>query len=243
MITNMQKEIIKTPVGDLVPFYEISDGRQKNRPSVEYFKGGALYSIYLQEQTEIQTPLGKVPAELITFYESGAIKRIFPLYGQLSGFWTEDQEYELATDIEFNLQGEMKKVKPMCLYFYESGQLASITIWPKERLTVHTPYGDITTDLGVEFYESGEIKSVEPVLGSILRLPKSEKFRVEPLIQSSDGVTNWNDGVLYPYYSMAFRMHANDNSLKFEKDGRIAGIRTVPLYKYKKYVEKTRIAI
>ena len=239
----MQKEIIKTLVGDLVPFYEISDGRQKNRPSVEYFKGGALYSIYLQEQTKVQTPLGKVPAELITFYESGSIKRIFPLYGQLSGFWTEDQEYELATDIEFILQGEKVSVKPMCIHFYESGKVASITIWPKERLTIKTLYGDITTDLGVEFYESGEIKSVEPVLGSVLKLPKSEKFRVLPLIKSSDGITNWNDGVLYPFYSMAFRMHADDNSLKFEKDGRIAEVRTVPLYRYKKYSKEKQIAI
>ena len=198
----MKRTVLDTPVGKLVPFYEISDGRQKNRPSVEYYKSGDIYSIYLQEQTIIDTPIGKVPAELITFYENGGIKRIFPLYGQLSGFWTEEQEYELASSFDFVIQGERKKIKPLCIQFFESGKVCSITIWSKERLTIHTLYGDITTDLGVEFYETGEIKSIEPVIGTKLSIP--------------------GKGIIYPYNFFRLRMHADDNTLKFDRQGHLA---------------------
>ncbi len=200
----MKRIVLDTPVGKLVPFYEISDGRQKNRPSVEYYKSGAIYSIYLQEQTIVDTHIGKIPAELITFYEFGGIKRIFPLYGQLSGFWTEDQEYELAKEMTFVIQGEKKTVKPLCIHFYESGKVNSITIWSKERMTIHTLYGDITTDLGVEFYESGEIKSIEPVMGTKLAIP--------------------GKGIIYPFNVFKLRMHADDNTLKFDKIGNITAV-------------------
>lgn len=226
-----QEKNIETPLGKLIPFFEISDGRQKNRPSVEYFKTGELYSIYLQEQTLVKTPVGMMPAELITFYKSGAIKRIFPLYGQISGFWTEEDEYRLATEISIPVLDRVIKVKPLCIYFYESGVIRSITIWNKERISVDTQYGSVTTDLGIELYETGSLKSIEPVLGTKLIIPPSQRDKVESRIISSDGKINWNDGEIYPYYAMAFRMHADDNSLKFNIDGSIREVRTVPLYR------------
>lgn len=236
----MKKMVIDTPLGKLIPFYEITDGRQKNRPSVEYYKSGALYSVYLQEQTVVKTPAGDMPAELITFYESGAVKRVFPLYGQLSGFWTEDQEYGLATSQTFIVQGKGVAVKPMCVHFYESGKIASITIWPKERMKISTRYGEITTDLGVEFYESGQIKSIEPILGTKIFVPLSEKNTVMAGLESSDGKPEWNGGVLYPFYSLAFRMHADDNSLKFDIRGHISEVKTVPLFrKYNRKLNRT----
>ena len=201
----MRKTTVETSVGKLVPFYEISDGRQKNRPSVEYYKSGALYSVYLQEQTKVHTPVGDMPAELVTFYESGNVKRVFPLYGQLSGFWTEEQEYELAKPMTFIIQGKEVSVKPLCIHFYESGKICSITIWSKERMTVHTLYGDITTDLGIEFYETGEIRSVEPVIGTKLVLP--------------------DRGVVYPFNFFRLRMHADNNTLKFDKTGHLTEIK------------------
>ena len=230
----MDRQIIKTPVGDLVPFYEIEEGRQKNRPSVEYYSSGELYSIYLQEQTIINTPVGEIGAELITFYKSGAVKRIFPLYGQCSGFWSEDDEYSLAEEVTVPLFGKEVSVKPMCLYFYESGTLRSLTIWPKEKLGVATRYGIINTDLGVELYESGRLKSIEPVLGTVIRADISERERLTPGITSSVGDTDWNDGVFYPYDATRLRMHADHNSLEFDEKGAIKKMKTVPLYRKKK---------
>ena len=114
----MKQTVIRTKVGDLIPLYDISDGRQKNRPSVEFFDSGEVYSVYLQERTNIKTPVGEIPAEFVTFYKSGAVKRVFPLYGQLSGFWTEDQEYELATEITVKFLGKPFSVKrPVFIQF------------------------------------------------------------------------------------------------------------------------------
>ena len=227
----MKKTVIRTKIGDLTPLYDISDGRQKNRPSTEFFDSGEIYSVYLQDRTTIKTPVGDIPAEFVTFYKSGAVKRVFPLYGQLSGFWTEEQEYELATDITINLFGRKITVKPLCLYFYESGQLKSITIWSKERITVSTRYGDITTSLGLSFYEDGNLESIEPVLGSKITVPESEREDVFPVVISSDGKPNWNGGILYPFYARLISINADDNSLKFTDDGKIKSIRTVPLYR------------
>ena len=38
-------------------------------------------------------------AEQVSFYESGALKRIFPLNGTLSGYWTQEDEAKLATPL------------------------------------------------------------------------------------------------------------------------------------------------
>ena len=50
----------------------------------EYYDNGGIKSIYAQEPVKIKTSIGIIKAEFITFYESGAIKRIFPVYGGTS---------------------------------------------------------------------------------------------------------------------------------------------------------------
>ena len=105
----------------------------------------------------------------------------------------------------FTIQGKKVSVKPLCIHFYESGKICSITIWSKERMTIHTLYGDITTDLGIEFYESGEIRSVEPMIGTKLNIP--------------------DRGVVYPYNFFRLRMHADNNTLKFDKTGHLAELK------------------
>ena len=72
-------------------------------------------------------------------------------------------------------------------------------------MTIHTLYGDITTDLGVEFYESGEIRSVEPIIGTKMMIP--------------------GRGVVYPFNFFKLRMHADNNTLKFDKNGHLAEIK------------------
>jgi len=87
---------LQTPLGNLVPQYEAEDmGRRSVKP-ICFYKDGSLKSLPLQSQTILDTPAGPMPAELVTFYPSGAIKRIFPLDGKLSGFWSWQNEYKLA---------------------------------------------------------------------------------------------------------------------------------------------------
>jgi len=92
---------LQSPLGNLVPQYEAEDmGRRSVKP-ICFYKDGSLKSLPLQSQTILQTPAGPMPAELVTFYRSGAIKRIFPLDGKLSGFWSWENEFKLAVEIAF----------------------------------------------------------------------------------------------------------------------------------------------
>ena len=86
----------------LIPQYTINY-RKRNSPSCYFYPDGNLQKLALEDQTEITTPIGILPAELITFYRSGNIKRIFPLNGKLSAYWDEADEYNLADKITLNL--------------------------------------------------------------------------------------------------------------------------------------------
>ena len=202
----MRKMVIDTPLGKLIPFYEITDGRQKNRPSVEYYKSGALYSVYLQEQTVVKTPAGDMPAELITFYESGAVKRVFPLYGQLSSYWNVEDEIENAPEYVFAINGQNISIRPQCIYFYPSGKIRSITLWPVDTITVNTPVGTVTSKLGIEVYEDKTIRSIEPAFGTVLS-------------------TRYGDA--RPFMVRKHMMHAEDASMRFGKEGNLESFATL----------------
>jgi hypothetical protein len=53
---------------------------------------------------------------LITFYEDGSIESLFPLNGQISAFWSEEEEGALARKFDFTFH---------------------------ERITIDTPIGKI----------------------------------------------------------------------------------------------------
>ncbi|MDY5576390.1 MAG: hypothetical protein SPF70_02770 [Lachnospiraceae bacterium] len=205
VITSEYSEL-KTKYGKFIPAYELSDIRKKYRPTVEFYDDGMIRSIYLQEQTEIETGIGRIKAEHITFYENGNIRRIFPLYGQINGYWTEENEYELAEEITLPVLGTELVCKPLCIHFYPDRNLHSITIWPKTTLDIDTAYGKIKTRLGVELTEEGILKSIEPAFGTQLQ-------------------TQW--GILFPFDTDAFMMHADHNSLVFHEDGTILSAKTI----------------
>lgn len=205
VITSEYSEL-KTDYGKLVPAYELSDIRKKYRHTVEFYETGNLRSIYLEEQVEVETPAGRIKAEQITFYENGNIKRIFPLYGQINGYWTEENEFELAEEAVIPLLGQQVVCKPLCLHFYPDKALQSVTIWPRTIMEITTKYGKIKTRLGVELTEEGNLKSIEPVFETQLQTP-------------------W--GTLFPFDTEALMMHADNNSLVFDKAGSILSAKTV----------------
>ena len=195
---------LETPIGILVPQYEDDGARRKNAPSLSFYESGAIKSISLQQRTSVPTPLGPVPAEVITFYESGRLKRVFPLNGKLSGFWSEENEYQLAPPLSLRLPWEAVSIKPISVYFYESGAVKSVTLWPKEHLTVPTPTGTIETRIGFSLYESGAIRSVEPRKSTPVSTPA---------------------GTFHAYDIEAEGICADRNSLVFT-EGRVAGLKT-----------------
>ncbi|NTW84012.1 MAG: hypothetical protein HGB36_11710 [Chlorobiaceae bacterium] len=158
-----QENILKTPYGSLVPVYESEDLGRRNLKPVYFNKDGSLKSISLQSQTVLDTPAGKIPAELVTFYKNGSLKRIFPLDGKLSGFWSWKNELALTESITLDTPAGTLTAKFIGIQFFESGALKSLTLWPGETIALTTPVGKITARKGVAFYETGEIRSFEPL--------------------------------------------------------------------------------
>lgn len=198
--------IIHTTYGDFIPNETNHEPRKKYRPSVEYYEDGGLRSVYMESVTPVRTSLGVIEAEMITFYENGAIKRLFPLYGQIGGYWTQEDEYQLAREITVPAFGKVYRCKPLCLYFYPDGALKSVTLWYRDFVTVPTAYGEVKTQFGFSLYEDGALQSVEPIYGTALE-------------------TEW--GLLKPYDHTHNPIHADHNSLSFDEHGRLRSARTV----------------
>ncbi|MDP8306423.1 MAG: hypothetical protein RAO75_07985 [Candidatus Chlorobium antarcticum] len=197
---------LQSPLGNLVPQYEAEDmGRRSVKP-ICFYKDGSLKSLPLQSQTILQTPAGPMPAELVTFYRSGAIKRIFPLDGKLSGFWSWENEFKLAVEIAFSTSSGTFATKIIAAQFYESGALKSITLWPGQRITVNTPLGSFNARKGVAFYENGSIRSFEPL----------KKIELPTPIGTFTAYDNEPNGI-----------HGDTNSVQFSEEGAITGLSTV----------------
>lgn len=211
-----KRNVITTPYGDFVPKYQGEDVRQKYRNAVEYYASGALKSIYLQNRTAIDTPIGQMDAELITFYENGKLCRVFPLYGQISAYWSEEEEANLEIIREIHVGNHMYVCKPRCLHFTDFGVLQSITIWKTHPVAIPTEYGVIETKVGIAFYPNGSIESLEPTYETILCI---EGRAVRPFDYQADG------------------LHADYNSLVFSESGKIKGIRNhdSETYYYRKH--------
>ena len=118
---------LKTSIGILIPQYETKDERRKLTGTLEFYENGDLMYICLDEQINIKTNIGIIPAEKILFYENEKIKRIFPLNGKLSGYWTEENEYNLAKIIHIKNNKYSFSAKFISIAFYKSGNLKSLT--------------------------------------------------------------------------------------------------------------------
>lgn len=114
---------------EIIPAYEAVDVRKKFRNSIEYYRSGRVRSLYLQDAVEVNTEIGRVKAELITFYENGLIKKIFPLYGQISAYWSEEQESEEAPVAAVSFAGKNLNLKVESITFFEDGNIRSIDFW------------------------------------------------------------------------------------------------------------------
>lgn len=209
VVVNETNEL-KTPVGVLTPQYmeaEASEDRiKKVIPSVKFFEEGQLKSVALESKTSVTSPMGPMDAELVTFYESGELHRIFPLNGQINGYWTEEDEKENATSYNINLGFSSFEAKLVGLRFYPAGALRSLTLWPGEVVTIDTPLGEIATRVGVSLYEEGSLHSIEPAVPQYISTPI---------------------GLVQAYDEWAIGIHGDSNSLVFTKLGMLSSIKTM----------------
>jgi antitoxin component YwqK of YwqJK toxin-antitoxin module len=204
-----QENCLPTPVGVLIPQYSpatFGERQKKYRSSLDFFENGQIKSAALDKQIEIQTPIGPMKAELVTFYKDGNINRVFPLNGLIDGYWSEANEREIAEVLDFDLSCGQIHAKVIAIHFYPSGALKSLTLWPGEGMSLETPLGPIACRAGVSLYENGALRSVEPA--SAVELPT-------PL------------GLIKAYDPEIIGMHADQNSLQFDEDGALTAITTI----------------
>ena len=200
-----EENILKVGEYTFIPLYGSGELRRKEFPQIKFYKNGNLKSLALMEPTKISTDMGEYEAEKISFYEEGEIKRVFPLDGRMSGYWTEEDEEKLAKIQEFKLPFGDFKAKVMTLNFYKNKKLKSVTFWPKERVEVKVVNTKIKVKVGISFYESGLISTCEPSMPTIIKTPIGD---IEAFDKNVIGI------------------HGDDNSLKLYEDGNIKSMIT-----------------
>jgi hypothetical protein len=198
--------LIHTKYGDFVPQYGNPGFRKKQFAALSFYKSGKVRSISLEQQTEINTPIGIFPSELITFFENGFINSLFPLNGQISGFWSEEEEGELAQRFHFSFPFGDFYAKIIGLRFYQDGRVRSLILWPNEKIIIDTPAGKMPVRIGFKLFEDGRIESVEP----------AEPFLIETPI-----------GSINVYDVDALGIDADKNSLCFDRKGRLVSLLTL----------------
>lgn len=213
----------------LIPRYSMPDARSRYKDPVVRYEDGRLKSIYLESINEIHTPVGFLNAEYITFYRNEKIHRVFPVYGQISGFWSEEEEKELLSKSVVKIGDRLYSGMFSCICFYETGEVKSLTIWPGEHIEVDTDYGSITVRYGIEFYKSGKIQSLEPDKSTVIVHDTGQYVAHNPL---AVGITGEN------------------NSLYFDEAGKVikltsvlTGIRCIPLNSEPEFELKAKLML
>ncbi|MBR1893529.1 MAG: hypothetical protein IJ815_08365 [Lachnospiraceae bacterium] len=65
-----EESVLDTPYGRLIPNYSDSEIRKKYRDAVTFFEDGSIESIYLENPQPINTSVGFIDAELVTFIQT-----------------------------------------------------------------------------------------------------------------------------------------------------------------------------
>jgi len=197
---------LETSLGRLTPQHSIDDTRRMQLPQVTFFPNGQVRSLPLETRTVVATPVGELPVELVTFHENGAVARVFPLNGKLSGYWTEADEAGMAETLRLDTPVGRIASRFVSLAFSPDGALRSLTLWPGEEVTVKTPVGNAPVRLGVSFHPGGALRSVEPARPMETPTPA---------------------GVIWAYDPDAVGISGDENSLAFEPSGAVSRVATV----------------
>lgn len=196
---------LDTPLGLLVPQFSARDQRKRKLPVISFHQNGMIRNLPLENQTVVPTPLGPMPAEQVTFHDNGAVRRVFPLNGTLSGYWAEEDEAALSTPLALDTPLGLVEVRPVSVYFGPGGNLRSLTLWPGTVLHVPTPQGTLAVRHGVAFHDSGVLRSVEPARAVAVPTPIGELLAFD---QDAVGICG------------------DRNSLRFRENGALLGLTT-----------------
>lgn len=197
--------LLGTPHGALPPQYSTDDLRRRTVQAVHFYDNGALRHLPLETRTEIMTPAGPLLAELVTFHKCGALSRVFPLNGKLSGYWSQEDEGRLAEPVTLATPLGPVSARLIAASFRPDGTMRSLTLWPGETLDVATPAGVLSVRIGVSFRADGSVQSVEPARPQTVATPV---------------------GQVRAFDLDACGIHGDHNSLRFAPDGAVSGVAT-----------------
>lgn len=183
-----------------IPRYSYGDVRRKDLPAIQLYKSGEIKGIDIEGVASVQISNYHLKAEKVTFYKNGRIKKVFPLNGRLSAYWSEDEEYKLAQNIRFTFGFGSVNNKIICVKFYESGAIKSLTFWPKERISIKYKDRIIRCRTGISMFENGKLMTCEPSTPVEVSTPIGN---LEAFHKNSIGITG------------------DSNSLKFDKEGNV----------------------
>jgi hypothetical protein len=200
-----EPNVIHTIHGDFIPRYSSPGIRSKDLKSLSFYESGAIKIISLEERTEVKTPLGPMPAELVTFHSDGSLDSVFPLNGQIGFSWSIEEEAKLSPIFDFDFQFAKFSAKIIGIRFYESGAPKSLILWPGEVVALQTPLGGHLARIGFRMHEDGSLESFEPAVPIALKTPIGEAVAFDVSAIGSD---------------------ADLNSVRFDWDGKLKRIAT-----------------
>ncbi|MDR3154430.1 MAG: hypothetical protein LBW85_09230 [Deltaproteobacteria bacterium] len=176
-----RNEVSVPGLGTFTPSYRHGDARSKRAHSVFFYPSGRLKGLRLDRQAALRLPsVGAVPAEKLTFYESGAVKRVFPLDGRISGYWTERDERSLAEPLSLSLPCGEFSCLVSSLRFHESGAVSSVTLWPGENVEIAAGGRLYRVRIGFSLDEAGNLSSLEPARPTLVPTPLGELEAFDP---------------------------------------------------------------
>jgi len=197
---------LATPAGELCPQYTIDDSRRQDLIPLLFHPNGRIRSMSLEQRSLVTTSIGPLPAELVTFHPNGALARVFPLNGKLSGYWSEEDEARLAEPLTVPLAQGPLTARFVSVAFDTAGRLRSLTLWPGEEVTIASPLGPLPTRLGISFHPDGSLRSLEPAKPVAVPTPVGPIRAFDPDAIGVCGVSN---------------------SLVFSPDGAVTAVATV----------------
>lgn len=188
-----------------IPRYKKVDERKKDNKIMSFYENGNIKSIALEEISKVETSIGTIKAELITFYEDGEIDSVFPLNGQIGFGWSIEDEEKLLVETDFSLPIGTFSTKLIGARFYQDGSLKSMILWPNERIELDTPIGTYPARIGFRLYEDGSLQSFEPATPISINTPI---------------------GTIMAFDQHAVGIDADYNSIRFNLDGTLQSLST-----------------
>ena len=195
--------LVLTRYGRFVPQYSNPGIRRKDAKSLAFFEDGSLRALSLENETPIETSVGIIMAELVTFFEDGSLDSLFPLDGQISFAWSEEEEADQTRPYAFSFSFAAFQSKIIGIRFFPNGLPRSLILWPNEVIMIKTAVDEIPSRIGFCLYEDGKLASIEPAEPVQIRTPI---------------------GIVFAFDTTALGVDADINSLAFDRKGRVKSL-------------------